>query len=170
MTRAQEFGSREASGSTHPTLSIVAAGTEVSLVGVAKDLPAASTSAWVGVVSMPCCELFVQQPLEYQRGVLSVCTANSPVMSVEAGGVRGWQKYAHVSFGLDNTVGMSAPAEQIYMDFGVTRQLRQLSPSTLLPTALSCGVVGFPYVCSQISFSARDIQTDVDVALPKSAF
>ncbi len=113
----QEFGSSEA-GSAYPTLILVATGTEVSLaVSVAKELHAASASTWVRVVSMPCCELFDAQTVEYQKSVLS---AGSPIVSVEAGGVRGWQKYAHVSVGLDNTFGMSAPAEQIYQFFGLT--------------------------------------------------
>jgi len=112
----QELGSRE--GNVHPTLIIVATGTEVQLaVSTARDLVTAKPSAWVRVVSMPCCELFDQQPLDYQKSVL---TAGSPIVSVEAAGVLGWRKYAHVNFGLDNTFGMSAPSEKIYAHFGLT--------------------------------------------------
>jgi transketolase len=69
---------------------------------------------------MPCTELFDQQSIEYQKSVL---IGGAPIVSLEAAGVLGWRKYAHVSFGLDNTFGMSAPAEQIYAHFGLTKDV-----------------------------------------------
>jgi len=115
----QEFGSSAASGSSHPTLIIIATGTEVSLaVNVAKDLSAGDSHAWIRVVSMPCTELFDAQPLDYQRSVL---TCGSPIVSVEAAGVRGWERYAHVSFGLDNSFGRSAPEKAVYDFFGLNK-------------------------------------------------
>ncbi len=45
---------------------------------------------------MPCWELFDVQPIEYQREVFP---DGVPVMSIEASGIHGWQKYAHAPFG-----------------------------------------------------------------------
>jgi transketolase len=115
----QEFGSRESSNSSHPTLILVATGTEVHLaVNVAREVHNATPSSWIRVVSMPCTELFDQQPLEYQKSVL---TGGSPIVSIEAAGVTGWRKYAHVNFGIDNSFGMSAPGDHVYAHFGLTK-------------------------------------------------
>eukprot|EP01039_Chlorochromonas_danica_P003139 gene3140-3438_t len=112
--------------STYPTITLVSTGTEVSLtLKVAQALVERDSALkttygdklWVRVVSMPCVELFDAQDRAYQ---LSVFLPGSPVMSIEAAGVRGWQKYAHVPFGIDNSFGLSAPAEQIYNFFGFT--------------------------------------------------
>lgn len=112
--------------SAYPTLILVSTGTEVNLtMQVARQLCGADSplakeyghNLWIRVVSMPCAELFDLQSKEYQHLVFP---AGSPVMSVEAAGVRGWHKYAHAPFGIDNSFGMSAPAEQIYNFFGFT--------------------------------------------------
>lgn len=90
-------------------------GTEVIIaVGVAKALAAEGIS--VRVVSMPCCELFDQQPLEYQ---MSVFPDGVPVMSIEASASQGWHRYAHVPYGMQ-TFGASAPYERVYEKFGFT--------------------------------------------------
>lgn len=104
----------------HPTLILIGTGTELTLaVQVAQALHAKSVasgaSAWFRVVSMPCCELFDQQTMDYQ---LSVLLPGAPVMSIEAGGITGWRKYAHAPFGIDMQFGFSAPAEDLYKHFG----------------------------------------------------
>ena len=65
---------------------------------------------------MPCCELFDEQPLEYQ---LQVLPEGAPVMSIEAGGIGGWFKYAHAPFGME-AYGASAPAPHLFNLFGFT--------------------------------------------------
>ena len=65
---------------------------------------------------MPCCELFDEQPIEYQ---LQVLPEGSPVMSIEAGGIGGWFKYAHAPFGME-AYGASAPASHLFNLFGFT--------------------------------------------------
>ena len=86
----QDFGVENSAGSggplPHPTLIIIGTGTEVYLaVGAAQVLCSeGGGKVWVRVVSMPSCELFDRQPLDYQRSVL---IAGAPVMSVEASGV-----------------------------------------------------------------------------------
>lgn len=43
----------------------------------------------------------------------------SPVMSVEAGGIQGWQRWAHAPFGMSR-FGASAPFKHVYPKFGFT--------------------------------------------------
>lgn len=106
-----------ASSAPVPTLVLVATGTEVALaVSTAQAIVAASTGVHVRVVSMPCCELFDEQSLEYQ---LSVFPDGAPVMSIEASGVAGWKKYAHAPFGL-TAFGLSAPGPAVMAHFGFT--------------------------------------------------
>lgn len=114
-----EFASDGSAAAATPSLVIVATGSEVSLaLNVATAMMAAPAAArlHIRVVSMPCCELFDQQSMEYK---LSIFPDNTPVMSVEASSVYGWNKYAHVACGL-NTFGMSAPGDKVYAAFGLT--------------------------------------------------
>ncbi|CAM9952949.1 unnamed protein product [Pylaiella littoralis] len=98
-----------------PDIILAATGSEVHIcVDVAKALAAAGTRA--RVVSMPCWELFEDQDEAYQ---LSVFPEGSPVMSVEAMGVQGWQRWAHAPFGMAR-FGASAPYKAIYEKFGFT--------------------------------------------------
>jgi len=72
----------------------------------------------VSIVSMPCQELFEEQPKEYQ---LSVFPEGVPVLSVEASAVRGWEKYAHLSVGMTR-YGASGPIKALYSKFGFTKE------------------------------------------------
>ena len=74
----------------------------------------------VRVVSMPCTEVFDEQPLEYREGILpSWCRAR---VAVEAATADYWRKYV----GLDGEIigmtgfGASAPAPQLFEHFGFT--------------------------------------------------
>lgn len=104
---------------SHPSLVLIGTGTEVSLaLQTAEQLLAALGQAhWIRVVSMPCTELFDAQSVEYQ---LQILPEHSPVMSIEAAGTAGWQKYAHAPYGIPDCYGMSAPADKIYQHFGLT--------------------------------------------------
>ena len=99
-----------------PALVIVATGSEMQLAMSAKTGPLAGVA--VSVVSMPCQELFEQQPLEYQ---LSVFPEGVPVLAVEAGGVRGWERWAHLCVGMTR-YGMSGPIKAVYPKFGFTAE------------------------------------------------
>ena len=102
-------------GSGDCKLIIASTGTEVQLaVKVAEAV--ASEGTCVRVVSMPCWELFERQSLEYQ---LEVFPAGIPVMSIEAAGTHGWNKYAHASYGM-TSFGCSAPGGKVYERFGFT--------------------------------------------------
>ncbi|MGN2247039.1 transketolase [Frateuria sp. GZRR35] len=98
---------------------IIATGSEVELA-----MEAARTLGQQGVpvrvVSMPCTEVFDEQPAEYREGILpSWCRAR---VAVEAGTADYWRKYV----GLDGEVigmtgfGASAPAPQLFEHFGFT--------------------------------------------------
>merc|ERR1719428_2099576 len=100
---------------TAAELVIVATGSEVPIAVEAK---AAMGDVQVSIVSMPCQELFEEQPKEYQ---LSIFPEGVPVLSVEASAVRGWEKYAHLSVGMDR-FGASGPIKALYSKFGFTKE------------------------------------------------
>jgi transketolase len=98
---------------------LIATGSEVELAMEAARTLAQQDIA-VRVVSMPCTELFDEQPLEYREGVLpGWCRAR---VAVEAATADFWRKYV----GLDGDVvgmtsfGASAPANQLFEHFGFT--------------------------------------------------
>jgi transketolase len=98
---------------------IVATGSEVELAMEASRALAQQNIA-VRVVSMPCTEVFDDQPMEYREGVLpGWCRAR---VAVEAATADYWLKYV----GLDGEVvgmtgfGASAPAPKLYEYFGIT--------------------------------------------------
>ena len=100
-------------------VALIASGTEVSLALEAqKTLIEHGVSA--AVVSMPCWELFEQQPLDYQRSVLGT----APRVAIEAAASFGWYKWVGengVVLGIDH-FGASAPAEKLYEAYGLTVQ------------------------------------------------
>ncbi|CAM9364523.1 unnamed protein product [Ascophyllum nodosum] len=99
-----------------PAIILAGTGSEVQIcVDVAKALGESGTRA--RVVSMPCWELFEEQDQAYQLS--AVFTEGCPVMSVEASGTQGWQRWAHAPFGLSR-FGISAPFKHVYAKFGFT--------------------------------------------------
>lgn len=74
----------------------------------------------VRVVSMPCSELYDEQPQSYKDSVL-IPSVKARV-SVEAGCTFGWAKYTGdggANIGIDE-FGASAPAPILYEKFGIT--------------------------------------------------
>jgi transketolase len=100
-----------------PDVLLLATGSEVSLcVGAYEQLKAEGIKA--RVVSMPCWELFEQQPAEYRESVLpGAVTAR---MAVEQASTFGWNQYVgttgHV-IGM-KTFGASAPLKELQKKFG----------------------------------------------------
>ncbi|WP_439545183.1 transketolase [Sandarakinorhabdus sp.] len=97
---------------------IIATGSEV---GVAMDTAALLEADGIGadVVSMPCWERFDEADAAYRADVLP---ANVLKVSVEAGVTMGWHRHVGdggITVGLDR-FGASAPAEQLYAEFGIT--------------------------------------------------
>lgn len=96
---------------------LVGTGTEVSIaVEAAKALKEQGVPA--RVVSMPCTELYDEQPEDYKR---SVFTPGVPVVSVEALGVWGWERYAHAHVGM-KSFGASGPYQDLYKKFNITSE------------------------------------------------
>lgn len=109
---AKEKGSK-------PDIILMATGSEVQYIFEAKEkLSADGIDA--RVVSMPCWEIFEQQPQTYQDEVLPPdVTAR---LSVEAATAMGWQKWVGSNgsvIGID-TFGASAPAKKLYEEYGIT--------------------------------------------------
>lgn len=94
-----------------PKLVFVATGTEVSLALKSSEL----LDFPVQVVSMPCMNLYDEQPIDYKR---SLFPKNVPIISIEAGTSFSWQKISHVHFGVDS-YGLSAPCSKVYEHFGL---------------------------------------------------
>lgn len=99
----------------NPKVILVATGSEVCIaVEAAKTLNAEDLAT--RVVSMPCTELYDEQPEAYKQ---SVFPPGVPVVSVEALGVWGWERYAHAHVGMRG-FGASGPYEQLYKKFNIT--------------------------------------------------
>ena len=100
-------------------VTIIATGSEVSAaLGAAELLDGDGVTA--RVVSLPCWELFAQQPADYRSEVLGL----APRVSVEAASVFGWEKIVGpdgMSIGIDH-FGASAPAEVLAEQFGFTAE------------------------------------------------
>ncbi|KAK3582255.1 hypothetical protein CHS0354_023794 [Potamilus streckersoni] len=106
--------------SPQPDFTIIATGSEVSLaVAVADAL--IKDKLRVNVVSMPCLELFNEQPPDYRTYVIP--THGTRVI-IEAGIELPWQALLRENdffFGI-NSFGASAPAHILYKHFGLTVQ------------------------------------------------
>jgi transketolase len=99
-----------------PDAVVIATGSELS---IALD-GARAVDANVRVVSMPCWELFLEQPQAYRDEVLPPRVHAR--LSVEAGITFGWERWvgdAGASIGVDR-FGASAPAGRIYDELGLT--------------------------------------------------
>jgi len=101
---------------------LIATGSEVELaMNVADALEQQGIGA--DVVSMPCAELFDEQPAEYREDVLpNVQPGEILRVSIEAGSTFGWERYTMangLNIGLDR-FGASGPAEVLFEKFGFT--------------------------------------------------
>lgn len=101
-------------------VTIFATGSEVEIALQAQQ-ELHNLSIGTRVISMPCCEIFNEQTLEYQSMLLD----NSSIkVAVEAGIKLGWEKYIGrdgIFIGM-NGFGASAPAEDLYKHFGITKE------------------------------------------------
>lgn len=104
-----------------PDVILMGTGSELGLcVEAAGELTAKGNK--VRIVSMPCWELFEQQPESYRQEVLP--TAVSARVAIEAGIKQGWERYLGdkgIFIGM-NSFGASAPFETLYENFGITSQ------------------------------------------------
>ena len=96
-------------------LVLIGTGSEVSFcVGARELLEARGLS--VRVVSMPCWELFAEQPSDRRHAVLP---PRAPKLAVEAGTSLGWERYADASVSIDR-FGASAPGKVVLTELGFT--------------------------------------------------
>ena len=104
-----------------PALTLLATGSEVALAMQARELLAGEGIA-ARIVSMPSCDQFDRQSVEYRARVLP---REVPVLAIEAGVSHFWRAYT----GFDGDVvgidrfGESAPAEQVAASLGLTAQV-----------------------------------------------
>ena len=99
-----------------PQIVLIATGSEVQLALAAREELAKQKIA-TRVVSMPCWELFDEQPAEYRKQVLP---AGVPKLAIEAGATLGWCKYVGENggvIGLDR-FGASAPGNVVMDKLG----------------------------------------------------
>ena len=114
-TRYGGYVLSESSGAAQAVL--VATGSEVELA-LEAQCALAGEGINVRVVSMPCVELFYEQPEEYQASVLG---DNLPRISIEAGVTYGWAAMvgsAGASIGIDR-YGASAPGSVVAKKLGM---------------------------------------------------
>ncbi|PYS70470.1 MAG: transketolase [Acidobacteria bacterium] len=102
---------------TTPRIILIGTGSEVSLTLEAREV-LQNDGVPTRVVSMPCWELFEEQPREYREEVLPPSVAAR--VSVEAGVPQGWDRYvgpAGIVIGLDR-FGGSAPGDVALKELG----------------------------------------------------
>jgi transketolase len=116
-TGTMASGSGGASDRVIPRLILLATGSEVSLALEARDtLQKEGTPT--RVVSMPCWELFEEQPEDYRKEVLP--PSISARLSVEAGVCQGWDRYVGPRGDVIclNRFGASAPGDVALRELG----------------------------------------------------
>ena len=115
---------------------LIATGSEVSIALAARDTLQAE-GIGTRVVSMPCMELFAAQDAAYRRRVLP----GGPVrVAIEAGVRQGWDQWLLGERGRENKAsfigmsgfGVSAPAEVIYQEMGITADATVAAVKSLL--------------------------------------
>lgn len=100
-----------------PDITIFATGSEVPLALEVSEL---LTGSAVRVVSLPCWELFFEQPRAYRQLVLG--TDDSFRVSVEAGTTIGWERFTGrhgLNIGVDR-FGASGPGKEVGAEVGLT--------------------------------------------------
>ena len=96
---------------------LIATGSEVSLA-INAQAKLKEEGIEVAVVSMPCCELFDAQDIDYQEKILG----DKPRIAIEAASKFGWEKYVGLNgdiIGMDG-FGASAPGGELFKYFGIT--------------------------------------------------
>ncbi len=104
-----------------PELILIATGSEVGLVLEARETLQKQGTP-VRVVSMPCCELFDDQPQEYRDRVLPPSMTKR--LAVEAGARLGWDRYVglHGDVLCLDRFGASAPGEVALRELGFSTE------------------------------------------------
>jgi len=98
------------------TVTLIATGSEVMLALQAGcHLEERGINA--NIVSMPCMELFLEQPKEYQEKVID---NNTKVLAIEAAAGIEWYRFADDVIAIENRFGASGKANEIFKEYGFT--------------------------------------------------
>ncbi len=118
LTAKGAYVLREAEGDARAV--IIATGSEVGLA-IEAQAALAAEGAPVRVVSAPCLERFLRQPLSYRN---AVCPPDLPMVAVEAGVRWGWDALIGREGGFVGMTGFgaSAPIDELYDHFGITAE------------------------------------------------
>jgi transketolase len=113
-------GAYELSGATGAKVTFLATGSEVDLAVKARDILNAEGIA-SRIVSMPCWELFEEQPLAYRQAVLG---SGAVKVAVDAAVPLGWDRYIgpNGKFVGMHGFGASGPYKDVYKHFGITAE------------------------------------------------
>jgi transketolase len=98
-----------------PDVVLVATGSEVHVALAAAEL-LAGEGMHAQVTSLPCWELFAEQPDDVQDELLP---PEVPTLSVEAGVSLGWDRWADASVSIER-FGASAPGDRVMTELGFT--------------------------------------------------
>lgn len=104
-----------------PDIVLMASGSEVEQMMQAKEI-LGQEGIDARVVSMPCMELFLRQPKEYQDSVIPAAVRAR--VSMEAGVTMPWYRFVGLdgkALGIDH-FGASAPAARLFQEFGFTAE------------------------------------------------
>ena len=113
-----ELGAYTLAGNADAKVTIFASGSEVELA-VAARATLEGKGVSTRVVSVPCTELFFDQPEAYRKEILG----NSPVkIAVEAAVREGWDAFIgpEGTFIGMKSFGASGPVKEVYKHFGIT--------------------------------------------------
>jgi transketolase len=110
-------------------VTFLSTGTEMSIALKARELLAAE-GIGARVVSMPCWDLFEEQPEDYRRKVIG----NLPRVAIEAAAPLGWDRYIGPdgAFVGMHSFGASGPAKDVYKHFNITPEAAVLVAKKLL--------------------------------------
>ena len=102
-----------------PQVLLIATGSELHLAMEARET-LAGEGIGARVVSLPCWEVFAEQPRAYRDEVLPPSVTRR--VGVEAGVVQGWERWLGLDGGFVGMTGYggSAPAPQLFEQFGIT--------------------------------------------------
>jgi transketolase len=111
-------GAYELVGDKDAKVTFLATGSEVEMAVAARELLKAEGIA-ARIVTMPCWELFEEQPATYRDSVLGPGTVK---VAIEAGVRLGWDRYigSDGAFVGMHSFGASGPYKDVYKHFGIT--------------------------------------------------
>ncbi len=103
-----------------PDVVLIASGSELQCI-VEAEKALSAQGIKTKIVSMPCMELFLEQPEAYRESVLQ---KNIPAVSIEAAATMPWYRFVGrdgIAIGIDH-FGASSPAGALFKEYGITAE------------------------------------------------